>query len=393
MSEAQFPRGIIISQEIPQSINAGSILLRRLFLGYPADRILVIGEKPQPGAEILPCRYETVGCCVRRLETTRFSRIPRTMDALGVHRVSDGAIEKLVGHFQPDVVLTVMQSLSFYGAAWRYARKHKLPFALIVHDLPEEFEKIFRVARPAQRRVNRRIYNYATRRFCISPQMRDYLAETYGAIGDVLYPNRSEDLHARPLEWNERLRNGRSLTVGYAGSLAYGYGPQLANMVPVFEQTGSMLRIYSRSPLPTASPAVQFAGYARAEVTWSRIQEECDAVILPYAFEDKANQLLYQTHFPSKLPEYLALGMPVIVTGPTYATGVRWAKNNPDAALLIESNSRTAVSKALQRLRDSTKLRMELSSHAFASGNRDFDPVHIRKSFVLGLADMVRIRY
>jgi len=385
VSEAQFPRGLIISQEIPQSINAGSILLRRLFLGYPADQILVIGEAPQSGAELLPCRYETVHCLGRRLETTRFSRIPRTIDALGVHRVSDGAIEKLVGDFQPDVVLTVMQSLSFYGAAWRYARKHNLPLAVIVHDLPEEFEKILRVARPAQRRLNKRIYNYASKRFCISLQMRDYLAEVYGATGEVLYPNRSEDLQPRPDKMNKALRNSNRLTVGYAGSLAYGYGPQLAEMLPLFEQTGSTLRIYSRDRLSTTSSAVQFLGYAPAEDTWRRIQTECDAVILPYAFNDAANELLYRTHYPSKLPEYLSLGMPVIVVGPTYAAGVQWAKNNPDAALVVDSDCKTAWAEPLRRLRESADLRVELSNRAVLCGNRDFDPVKIRESFISGL--------
>jgi glycosyltransferase involved in cell wall biosynthesis len=384
------PRTLIISQEIPQTINAGSILFRRLFLGYPAERLLVIGEPPQPGAELLPCRYQTVSCLGRRLETTRFSRVPRTLDALGIHRVSDRAVEKLVGEFKPDVVVTVMQSLSFYGAAYRYARKHTLPLVLIVHDLPEEFERVFPAARPAQRRLNARIYNYASKRFCISPQMRDYLADVYGAAGDVLYPNRSEDLKPRPIALNKELRNGNNLTIGYAGSLAYGYGPQLAKMVAAFEQTRSALRIYSRTPLPTSSSAVQFAGYAPAEETWKRIQNECDAVILPYAFDDVGNELLYRTHFPSKLPEYLSLGMPIIVIGPSYATGVQWAKNNPEATLTVESNCPADWARAIERLRESNELRIKLAECAVVSGNRDFDPVQIRKTFLAGLTNAVR---
>jgi hypothetical protein len=141
-------------------------------------------------------------------------------------------------------------------------------------------------------------------------------------------------------------------------------------------------------------------------------------MILPYMNPAGSNELLYRTHFPSKLTEYLALGMPVVVSGPEEATGVRYANAEklsrglarqplgklgkaekrkfqaadfqpfsvsefldfaPNGA--IPCTTREELVAVLRRLKEDGELRLELAKRAVGAGRRDFDPAMIRARF------------
>ncbi len=90
---------------------------------------------------------------------------------------------------------------------------------------------------------------------------------------------------------------------------------------------------------------------------------------------------LYAIHFPSKLPEYLALGMPVVVVGPPSATGVRWAARNPEAAVLLDGSAPEKWSPVLSTLKDDADWRERLGRGAVAAGEKYFRPAAIRARF------------
>jgi len=232
------PKVLVLSDEVPQTVNAGAILLYRLFSGYGesdklkcgdvetlkgfragssaqeaghndprAARLFVIGPMPHPNAELLDCPYQELRMPLRRLETSRFSVHKRSLQALGLvplppHR----KFMRMLGDFRPDLIVTVMQGTPFMCLAERTAKKLNIPLILIVHDLNEEFEAVFPWAKQALFDVNRRVYRSAARRLCVSPEMVAYLQNRYGEPGEVMYPNRSEALQPRPLEMSLALR-------------------------------------------------------------------------------------------------------------------------------------------------------------------------------------------
>ena len=381
------PRLLVLSQTIPQTVYAGSILLYRLLQGYPLERLLVAGPAPHPSARLLGCRAEGLRLSLGRLERTRLSRLVRSLRAwrlLPGPRL--GAADRAVRHFRPEVVVTVMQVQPYYHLAYRYARKHGLPLVLLVHDLAEVFEPVYRWASGRQERRNAEVYRYAARRLCVSPEMGRHLEAKFGVPGEVLYPNRSEDLTPRPAAEALALKQPPHLTLGYAGALGYGYERQMEAMLPAFRETGSRLNLYTFDRPPWASPdVVSFRGYAEAAVTWARVKAECDAVLLPYPWA-AGQQDLYRTHFPSKLTEYLALGMPVLILGPAHATGVKWGLANRSAAVTVSDDDPAAWVAALRRLRDEPALRRSLGEQAVAAGDRDFDPAGIRRQFLAHLS-------
>lgn len=224
------------------------------------------------------------------------------------------------------------------------------------------------------------------------------------------------------------------LTLGYAGSLAYGYGEALVDLIPVLREVGARILISTPRPPAKLRELLDATGVVewmpqRADIgaMWREMQERADLMILPYSHPAGDNELLYRTHFPSKLTEYLGLGMPVIVSGPEFATGVRWARGArapqemedgssemvgkealcPRSQLasagaaaseilrrapngVVPCASREELVAALGQLKEKGQLRAELAKRAVAAGVRDFDPARIRRGFHAVLEEAAR---
>lgn len=383
-NDAELPRLLVLSQTIPQSVYAGSILLHRLLKEYPADKLLVIGPAPNPKSELLDCRYEIIVNPTERFYVTRFSKLARSFQAFGLTPLPTvNSIGRLLKDFQPQIVLTVMQDQPFYHLAYRFAELRQLPLVLLIHDLPGWFETVYPWAESSQAKRDAKVYSFATKRISVSPEMRDQLAATYNIAGEFLYPNRSEELTPRPLVEAKTLKEADTLTLAYAGSLGFGRAEMLHCLIPACQKAKAKIRFYSKDSLPTDSTGVlTHCGYTPPGETWLRVKNECDAVLLPYYWPDSGAGSIHTTSFPSKLPEYLALGMPVFIVGPPTALGVKWALQHPGAALVNTEDNSTAWAHDLIQLRESAALRESLSQGALAAGARDFDPLKIRRQFL-----------
>jgi glycosyltransferase involved in cell wall biosynthesis len=383
------PNLLVLSDEGPQTGTAGGLLMHRLLAKYPPERLRVLSRHlPTIGDPLPDVVYRRLMIPLQRLETTRFSFIKRSMSAWGLTPpASVRRIDRLLGTFVPDVVFCVMQNAEYFGSAQRYARRHGISFIVAVHDVNEVFEPVYACARRARRKRNGRFYRAAARRLCISPEMEWWCAARYGARGDVLYPNRSDDLRPRSFELSRQLRRPGTLSIGFAGNLNYGYGLGLCQALPSIRRAGIRLVLYSHTPYGIAAPlndatdCCEFRGFVPADEAWAGIKRDCDAVWLPYPNPAGTLEPLYRRHFPSKLTEYLALGMPVLVTGPDYATGVQWARANSHAIVSATGTEESEMAAVFDRLANDANWRFRLASESWQVGLRDFDPVQIREQF------------
>jgi glycosyltransferase involved in cell wall biosynthesis len=380
------PRVLVIGPDLPHLGVAGSILLHRLFKNWPPESLLAAGPPVSANVQRLACQFLPYQPPFFRLETTRAVRLIRLARAFRL--IPAGRF--VPGNFQPAAVVHIFSSLPYSQAAYLYSRRSGVPLVLIVHDDPEEFNGSYAWASSLIRQQVRRIYRHATSRLCVSPELERTLRERYGAAGNVMYPNRSEAIFPRPPQASLSLKEPDRLTLGFAGGLSYGYGPRLLELVPLLRKAGAKVRIYGGN-LPVAECSDVLLNQGRLgtpEEAWARIKHECDAVLLPYCFPNHGHQNLYRTHFPSKLPEYLALGMPVIIAGPSYAAGVRWGMRNPESCVVLTEQDGEEWINALTQLRHDGALRLRLSQNSVAAGNRDFDPVTIRSFFHKILGDV-----
>jgi glycosyltransferase involved in cell wall biosynthesis len=383
-----WPRVAVISDEPPQTGTAGGLLLHRLFADCPADRLRALVRYVPPIGEPLPGEpYRHLPVPWQRFEKSRFNRWKRSMRAVGlVPSVAPGLVDGLLGDFKPEVVVSVMQHAVYFDAALHYARSKGLPLVAIIHDVNEEFEPVLKGFLPAARRRDAAFYRYASRRLNISREMEQFCRETYGVPGSVMYPNRALDLTARALDDSASLKNPSSFTLGFAGNMNYGYGEGMLEMLPVLRETGTKVVAFGKEPsgkaaeILAAKDCFDFRGFVPNAEAWNAIKRECDAVWLPYTRSNTAMETLYSCHFPSKLPEYAALGMPVIVTGPEYATGLHWARRNLGPELA--ASDPVEFRGVLRALASNSAKRRDLAERCLDAGQRDFEPRKIVADFI-----------
>lgn len=371
MNEGTLPRIALITAEAPHTASAGAVVLQRLFAAYPSDRLLVVtSHLPPSTAARLSCRYLHVPLLADRLLRTRFWSWRNSLRTLGATALLSGRrIDQALGEFQPDIVATLMQDSWYYEFAARFARRRRLPLTLFIHDLPDGFEPVAPWLRNLQHQRDARIYRQAAMRFCISESMRDHFEAGFGVGGDVLPPPRAEDPVAQPPENCARLKQPGRLTLGYAGGLHYGYGEQLLRMLPSLRATSTRVILFCPPPggklagLAAATDTLQFRGRTPApDGAWRGLLAACDAALQPYLNPPGEHARQYRTHFPSKLGECLSLGLPLLVTGPTDASGMAWCLQRPGCAMTVTEPG--ALASALIRLRDDAALRVTLARRA-----------------------------
>lgn len=393
-------RILFISSEIPQTSVAGGLLLYRLLKEHAGQDIVVVGEPPRPESRLLDCPYHAPVTPWRRLERSRFNRVHRALRTLHlIPLLPVEEVDRLLGGFRADVVVSVMLFATWYDSAMRYARAKDIPLVTVVHDPNEVFDQVYAWAEGLRDRADARFYRFAKRRLCISPEMEALCFRKFGVHGDVLYPNRDPALAPRRIEESRSLKTPGRLTLGYAGTLSYGYGDQLVRLLPALRASGTKLVVYGKVEGPSRAllereDCVALRGFVEdPNEAWTAIKRDCDAVILPYFNPpEDVHRQLYSCHFPSKLPEYLALGMPVIVAGPPIATGVRWASAHPDACLVETSPAPAALARRLDQLKADASLRLRLAGNSVGAGREDFDPDRIRGKFFAALSEAIDSR-
>ncbi len=376
-----YPKILIIASQIPQTMHAGSLQLYRVLENYPKENIRSIGPI-DPKAEQLSKTYDPFLLPIR-LTTTRFAHLANTLNTINVlPDLSVSRIKKLLGDFKPDLVITLIEILPYAFAALRFAKVSGLPLMTITMDKPGDFTYIYPSFKAAQYRRIREIYEYANVNLGVSKEMAEYIRSTFNTKCEVLYFCPPEGLIARNPKEAATLRNGSTLTIGYAGSMNLGYGQQLKSMLQTFENAGVKINIYSINQPVFSSPVITYKGSFNQYEVWERIKQECDAVILPYYFYYGTKETsVYSTHFPTKLSEYLTLGMPVIVIGPEWATGVKWAKQHPDAVLSSAKEENNELLSIFDKLKTDEKLRLMYSINP-GKAKDEFSPQVIKKQFL-----------
>lgn len=365
---------------------AGSALLYRLLVDYPPSKLLIVEGSLQrdDGPSLPEVTYRTLFRGPARPYRTRFrSTYARLL--FGAARWEGVVPRRLLGSFVPQAVLTIA-----HGSMWRtaasLAQRLNCPLHLIVHDDGPAFTGC---PAPEGRFIDLefgRVYRGARSRLCIGPNTVAEYQRRYGVMGQVLYPLRDPAVRPmRPGAFRDRDLNP-AFTVGYAGSL---YLPEYVRyLLATARALGAIngrLIVYTprngaaRSLEDEANVAVEYAETPASMVT--TLARTADALLLPMSFEasQRANTIL---SFPSKLAEYTACGLPLLVWGPEYCSAVRWVRENPDSGLAVTSPLPEAMREALTRLSADALLREGLARGASAAGSRDFDFESVRCEFL-----------
>ena len=85
--------------------------------------------------------------------------------------------------------------------------------------------------------------------------------------------------------------------------------------------------------------------------------------------------------FPSKLTDYTATGLPLLIFGPPYCSAVRWARENPGVAEVVDQEDTQELTMAVERLCQDPAYRSRLGAHASTKGQEYFSQDAVIKQF------------
>jgi hypothetical protein len=243
-------------------------------------------------------------------------------------------------------------------AACELARRRKVPFHVILHDhagntlpTPRFLHKV-RVRRWVD------LCRGANTRLCVSPYMAAEVEKMTGCPCLVLYPGLSPgaDLQAPPAPLGKDDRKG--LTFGFIGLVHTGMRDLLFKMGRLLNAEGHRLVLHSPQAAslldePGAAGLID-GGWIPTESVARKLRETADALFLPMSFK-AADTPNVKVLFPSKLVEYCAAGLPVLIWGPPYSSAVRWAGEHPGFAEVVETGEEDVVIEAIHRLADAAR--------------------------------------
>jgi glycosyltransferase involved in cell wall biosynthesis len=377
MPEASLPRLTYVGDVPVEASYHGSALLYRLLERYPADRLLIVEGNLFPPATTrrLPgVRHATVSVGYRRLLNSRLHRWYSRRLLAGAASLAT-RVERAIDGFPVEAVLTVAHGYLWLAAA-RFAERHQLPLHLIVHD---DWPRI--VAEPFRQTVERefaRVYRQAMSRLCVSPFMADEYERRYGMKGTVLLPSRAHQEARKAATAAVSSDPRRGPVFAFAGTInSPGYATLLRGLAELLRAHHGRLLIYGPLTGEQASGAgltadnIALEGLLSSGELVDRLRRDADVLFVPMSFapSDRWNMRM---SFPSKLTDYTAVGLPLLICGPAECSAVRWAEANPGVAEVVTSDDPAELRPAVERLCHDRDHRARLARAAAAVGNRDF---------------------
>ena len=379
-SESNLPRLVYVGDVPVESSYHGSALLYRLLQRYPSDRLRVIESMCQslPERRLPRVTYHHVQVRSGRLLRTRFHKWASSALSLAAPW-QWRRIASLLDGYQPEAILTVAHGYSWMTAA-ALAKRHDLPLHMIVHD---DWPQVVAGVKPVRSWVNRqfqRCYREAASRLCVSPFMVEEYERRYGVKGIVLYPSRAADavvFDSPPA----RLRQASTcFTAVFAGTINSGsYVRALQLMADSLRKLDGRLLIYGPGATGLQRPNIELRGLVSSSELVQRCRDEADLLFVPMSFaaNDRVNA---EIGFPSKLTDYTAMGLPLLIYGPDYCSAVCWARDNLGVAEIVTDESAAALSHALGGLRNADH-RVALAEAAIRHGREFF--AHARADVIL----------
>lgn len=398
MNSLRLPRLLYLGAVPVESSYHGSALLYRLLENYPPARLTIVEaaeHRSQPERRLPAVAYRALPSGGSRLQTTRLHAWWSLWQTVRSASWA-GRVDSVLDGFQPDAVLTVVHG-HWWVAAAAFAKRKRLPLHLIVHD---DWPRIVTLPRPWAGLVERKfgpIYRAAASRLCVSPAMVAEYRHRYRVDGTVLYPSRSRD----PLSDHEpadRVRyNHPGLTVAFAGSLNVpDYLRILRVVARALRPAGGRVLVFGPTSTEQAAegglrePNVQFCGLLASPELISRLRATADVLLVPMSFAS-GDASAVTLSFPSKLTDYTAIGLPLLVTGPANSSAVRWARENPGVAEVVDLPDTQRMAAALTRLAADPAYRLQLATRAMEVGERMFSHQTAWDAFTAALTARVSI--
>ena len=370
------PRLLYVGDVPVEASYHGSALLHRLLSDYPHDRLTVIETATESDStrRLSGVNYISHPIGNARWLNTRFHPYAVAWFTHAGERQAPKILQSVNGAgFES--VLTVVHGFGWLAAA-DIASKRKVPLHLIVHD---DWPRVSDVAPSFRQSLDERfarVYRQAQSRLCVSPAMSRFYEERYGEPAQVIYPSRAvdcPDFNAPPAN------NNNPFTIAFAGTInSEGYVQALTALQNALKPVGGRLLIFGPNQFGLNDPNTENYGLVTSSQLLTRLREEAHVLFVPMSFAN-CDRVNMQMAFPSKLADYTATGLPLLIYGPTYCSAVVWARENPGVAEVVEAES--DLRNAINRLAHDPDTRVALGKRALAVGREYFTHARVQQLF------------
>ena len=228
--------------------------------------------------------------------------------------------------------------------------------------------------------------------------MTEWVRETHGAQARLLYPSWDTGCEHSERPRVDKANGTRPFTVAYAGNVfSEGYRVLISDLAEACRGLGFSLALFSNIPehqravLGLDGKHVLFQPLVPAGELPSSLRACSDALFVPMSFENRDRRCMF-LGFPSKLAECTGIGLPILIWGPEDCSAVRWARENPGAAEVVDQREQSSLEAALRKLASSPSYRRSLSQAAFASGRDLFSYEKVASCFFTELLMAVQRR-
>lgn len=403
-----FPRLLIID-EVPFGNHTGyGVTVTNLFRGWPVDRLAQIYRMTDYEPDATVCRQQ--------LSLYDSSRDPELKDCKGLHRFLLKSWKRhmglldvdMGGHrvnirralswakpFRPQAIFTSPVTYATAEFSLRMSRSLGIPYLCHIMDdwlalwesgnRSECNTRLEPLSRILRNRITDRLFVNAAARQVISPDMAEAYKHRYGYDFQVVH--NAIDLRQWDLGPKDYSKVSKPFRILYTGAIWPNIQmptlQKFAKVVAEMAEGGCPIRleIYTHESFEkqfareiASPPHVDFYGLVPYE-NMPRLMHDADALLVPVTFDEQ--RLLFSRYsMPTKVPEYMISGVPVILHGPVEASPVAYGIREK-WGLVLESQDKNDVMSGLLDLMNNPALREQAGARAreLAMANHDLDSV------------------
>ncbi len=388
------PNLLIIWNSIPHRGAGADLLMRRIFQEYPREKLWGLTTSAavrnfSPRGGVIPDAhlFTAPDLEIHKRILWQLSRVVSwLMLPLVVWR---GVL--LVRRLKIQAIFAVPWH-QFFAAAYLVHRITGVPLYIYIMDDTQGGTSVPYFRSPMYTYFMPRAVHAARRVWCVSEGMCESIHARFGKIGRLLLPT-SEVAEFRSHEDRDSDSSGYSLRIFYTGAI---YGMQLDalqrllrilqdGLGPKFLASQISLTLYTSASADylrkiglTLGPKTHVDRVEHEEMP--RTLAKADILFLPMSFEPRMKHMV-STSIPSKISEYLASGVPILVHGPAYCSAVRYCRES-ECGLVVDQPDDSALRDALIRLATDAELRQRLSRNAVEAARKNHDAPIVVANFL-----------
>jgi glycosyltransferase involved in cell wall biosynthesis len=190
--------------------------------------------------------------------------------------------------------------------------------------------------------------------------------------------------------WKQHQRKnyelGENPTILYAGRIGLGIESSLELIIKAIEMVNEELKMSLKFILQTQEKPKWIGKYKsvvhKSFVSYNdlpKVFAESDFLLLPYDFSEESVKYI-KLSMPTKAPEYMVSGTPIIIFAPEVTAIVKYA-NEEKWAEVITENKISKIAESIKKLVRDKELRQRIAQNAIKTAEKNHNSTDVRNQF------------